>query len=315
MSNFAYSVNATLPVFLVMVAGWLLRRRGMLNDNFVKVANDFNFKVTLPVLLFSDISKSDIHSIYDGPLVLFCILSTLGCIAFCWVFALIFVKDKSQVGSFIQGAFRGGVASLGLAIMNNIYGNSSVMPLIIAVSAPLYNVFSVLILTLHGSGQAGAGKGQVRQVLRGIVTNPIIIGIALGMAASLLEVPLPALATKTLSNFANMATPLALVAIGAGFDLGQAQQSISTACTASVIKLILQPALCLPVAVWMGFEGPALVALLIMLGAPTTPSSYIMSVKMGNDGPLASSIIVITTLFSAITVTFFVYVLRSLALI
>ena len=64
MDNFIFSINVTLPVFLVMVLGWGLRQTGMLNDNFVTVANKFNFDVTLPFLLFQDIASVDIKSVF-----------------------------------------------------------------------------------------------------------------------------------------------------------------------------------------------------------------------------------------------------------
>ena len=78
MSNFLFSINVTIPIFLVMVIGYFLRQIGMLNENFVTVANKFNFKVTLPFLLFRDLSTVNIQEVFDLKYVLcnryFCLL-------------------------------------------------------------------------------------------------------------------------------------------------------------------------------------------------------------------------------------------------
>lgn len=116
---------------------------------------------------------------------------------------------------------------------------------------------------------------------------------------------------KTLASFADMSTPIALVAIGAGFEGGKALARLKPTLAAALIKLAVQPAVFLPIAIALGFRGQELVALLIMLGAPTTVSSYIMAKNMGNDGVLASSIIVATTVLSSITVTAWIFLLRS----
>lgn len=112
-----------------------------------------------------------------------------------------------------------------------------------------------------------------------------------------------------------MATPLALVAIGAGFEGRKAVAKINTAVIAAAVKLVVLPAVFLPFAVKMQFSEQELVALIVMLGSPTTPSSYIMAKNMGHEGVLTSSTIVITTLLSALTLTFWIFIARYTGLI
>ena len=95
MENFIYSINVTLPIFLVMVIGYGLKQKGMLNDSSVAVANKFNFNVTLPFLLFRDISAVDIKAVFDGRYVLFCALVSTICFWLIWGAAKLFVKDDS----------------------------------------------------------------------------------------------------------------------------------------------------------------------------------------------------------------------------
>ena len=141
MSDFIFSINITMPIFLVMVIGWGLRQIGMLNDEFVTVANRFNFKVTLPVLLFRDISSVDIRAVFDLRFVLFCALSSTVCFWAIWGLTKLFLKDRTLRGAFVQASFRSSVAVMGMAFINNIYGTSAMGPLMIIGAVPLYNIF------------------------------------------------------------------------------------------------------------------------------------------------------------------------------
>lgn len=320
MDNFIYSLNATVPVFVVMLAGWILRQKGMLNANFVNVADRFNFTVTLPILLFRDIASMDIMKDFELKFFLFCMMATILCFGIIWFSAEVFLKDKRMIGSFVQGSFRGSMAVLGIAFIQNIYGNAGLAPLMIVAAVPLYNVFSVIVLTMKGQDngemdRAVSEKERVRSAFIGICTNPIILGIFLGLPFAVFDFDMPGMVLKSLNNFANMATPLALIAIGAGFELHKALGKINVAMVASVIKLILQPALLLPVAIMMGFRDQAMVAILIMLGAPSTPTCYIMAKNMNNDSVLASGIVVLSMLISPITITLWIFVLKTMAYI
>lgn len=318
MDNFIYSLNATVPIFLVMAVGYFLRRIHLLNDNFVTVANKFNFQVTLPILLFMEISAMDLQTNFDPLYFFFCMAATLTSILLIWFFSARFIKDRSMTGSFIQGAYRGSAAVLGVAFIQNIYGSAGLAPLMIVAAVPLYNIFAVIILTIYGEAPPGTVRStsaSVRRTALNIIKNPIIIGIAAGVPFSLFRLRLPDMLEKTLSNFADMSTPIALVAIGAGFEGGKALARLKPTLLASLIKLVIQPAVFLPVAIFLGFRGQELIALLIMLGAPTTVSSYIMAKNMGNDGALASSIIVTTTVLSSITVTVWIFLLRSIGVL
>lgn len=314
MENFIYSVNATFPIFLVIVIGYVLKQIGMLNEEFVKVANKFNFKVTLPFLVFRDISEANIREDFDGVFVLFCAIVTTLCFFAIWGGAKLFIKDKTIVGAFVQASFRSSAAVMGIAFIQNIYGTSGMAPLMIIGSVPLYNIYSVIVLTLEAEN-SGQGKEKIKKALVGIATNPIIIGILLGLVVSLLGITFPTVVDKTVQNMASMASPLALIAIGAGFEGRKALAKIKPTIAVAVIKLIVQTAIFLPIAIQLGFRNEKLIAILVMLAAPTTPSCYIMAKNMNNDGVLTASAVVVTTLFSAVTLTLWIYLLKTLGMI
>lgn len=314
MENFIYSVNATLPIFLVIVIGYVLKQTGMLNDEFVTVANKFNFKVTLPFLVFRDISGANIKEDFDVVFVLFCAAATTICFFAIWGGAKVFIKDKTITGAFVQASFRSSAAVMGIAFIQNIYGTSGMAPLMIIGSVPLYNIYSVIVLTLEAEN-SGQGKEKIKKALTGIVTNPIIIGIVLGLCVSLLGISFPTIINKTVQNMAAMASPLALIAIGAGFEGRKALAKIKPTIAVAVIKLLVQAVVFLPIAIYLGFRDEKMVAILVMLAAPTTPSCYIMAKNMNNDGVLTASAVVVTTLFSAVTLTFWIYLMKTLGMI
>jgi len=316
MENFIYSINVTMPIFLVMVIGYILKQIGMLNDNFVTVANKFNFKVTLPFMLFKDIAGVDIKAVFDIKYVLFCAIVSTICFWVVWGTAKLLVRDKTIRGAFVQSSFRGSAAVMGLAFIQNIYGSSAMGPLMIVSAVPLYNIFSVIVLTFEANDSTGIDKkAKIRQAGINICKNPIILSILAGLIVGLLGIQFPTLVNKTVSNVAKMATPLALITIGAGFEGRKALAKIAPTMAASMIKLVLQPLVFLPVAAWMGFSGEKMIAILIMLASPTTPSCYIMAKSMNNDEVLTASVIVTTTLMAAFTLTGWIFLLKTLGYI
>lgn len=316
MENFIYSINVTMPIFLVMVIGYILKQIGMLNDNFVTVANKFNFKVTLPFMLFKDIAGVDIKAVFDIKYVLFCAIVSTICFWVVWGTAKLLVRDKTIRGAFVQSSFRGSAAVMGLAFIQNIYGSSAMGPLMIVSAVPLNNIFSVIVLTFEANDSTGIDKkAKIRQAGINICKNPIILSILAGLIVGLLGIQFPTLVNKTVSNVAQMATPLALITIGAGFEGRKALAKIAPTMASSMIKLVLQPLVFLPVAAWMGFSGEKMIAILIMLASPTTPSCYIMAKSMNNDEVLTASVIVTTTLMAAFTLTGWIFLLKTLGYI
>ena len=157
-------------------------------------------------------------------------------------------------------------------------------------------------------GDAADGK---KQLLRGVATNPILLGIVSGTVYALLPFTLPAVLTKTLNNIASVTTPLALLSIGASFEGAKAIKKLAPTLVAACCKLMVLTTIFIPIAVKLGFRDQQLIALLIMLGSPTTPSSYVMAKNMGHEGVLTASCVAATTLFSALSLTFWIFVLRS----
>lgn len=313
LDSFIFSLNTTLPVFLVIVVGYVLNRLGLFPESYASMTDKYVFKAALPILLFKDISEMNFRQDFDIKFVVFCMVTTLIMFLLVWGFAALFLKDKSMVGSFAQGSARGSAAILGIALATNIFGSSGLAPLMIFSAVPLFNILSVIILTF--SANLREKTIDFGKLLKNIITNPIIIGILAGVPFSLFDITLPTVIAGAVESVSRTATPMALLAIGASFRLADAKKRLGPSIAASVIKLFVLPLIFLPIAVLLGFRDSALVAIFVMLGSPTTVTCYIMSKNMNNDYVLSSNIVMLATLMSSVSVTFWVFIMKYFALI
>ena len=184
MNNLIYSLNATMPVFLVILIGYILNRLGMFNEGFISASNKFIFNVCLPVMVFADLAKENIIESFNGSLVIYSAVITTIAFAVIWICAKLFIKDKSIIGAFVQAAYRSSVAVMGFAFMQNIYGSSGLIPMIIIGCVPLYNIYAVTVLTFEAEDAQNDPdkKNKLKKATVGIIKNPIIIGIVTGLS-------------------------------------------------------------------------------------------------------------------------------------
>lgn len=307
MDSFVFALDTTMPVFLVILLGWFLRRVGILNEGFCKPADQYVFKCALPVSLFLSIAKMDVYSDFDPAFCLFCFTVT----------AVVFL------GEFSQAAVRSSAAILGVALSTNIYGDAGMVPMMVLSAVPFFNVYAVLILQfsphVDENGRLIAperdGGAAVKRALCNVAKNPIILGILLGVPFSLLRAKLPTILSSTLNTIGGTATPVALLAVGASFSSGEAAKCVKPALLATAIKLFILPAVFLPIAAMMGFTGSAMIAILIMVGSPTTVSCYVMAKNMGYKGVLTSSVVMLATVLSSVSLTLWIFLLRLFGLL
>ncbi len=314
MENLIFSLNATVPVFLMMVLGLLFRKIGWIEEAFASKMNQFVFLVPLPVLVFEDLATVDFAEVWDTRFVSYCFVATVFSIGIAAGLSLL-EKDKAIRGEFIQVSYRSSAALLGVALIQNIYGDAGMAPLMMIGSVPLYNIMAVVVLSFFHPERKGLSAAVLKKTMKGIVTNPIILAIVAGLFWSALQIPMPPILQKTVSGIGGMATPMGLMAMGATFDLKKAFAKAKPAAAATFMKLVGFCAIFLPIAVALGFRESELVAILVMLGSATTVSCFVMAKNMGHEGVLSSSVVMLTTLFSGFTLTGWIYLLRSFALI
>ena len=292
----------------------LFRKLGWMDEVFAAKMNKFVFLVPLPVLLFEQLATVDFSEVWDIKFILFCFVVTAISITISTLISLLW-KDRSIKGEFIQATYRSSAALLGIAFIQNIYGTAGMAPLMIIGSVPLYNIMAVVVLSVFKPGNNSFDKALVKKTLKGIATNPIIIGIVAGFVWSALKLSMPTILHKVVSNVGTTATPMGLMSMGATFELRKATSKMKPTIVAVFMKLVGFCAVFLPVAAVLGFRNEELIAILVMLGSATTVSSFVMARNMGHEGTLSSGVIMMTTLLSAFTLTMWLDVLRSFGLV
>lgn len=312
LDNLLFCLNATMPIFLLMMIGYVFKRFNIITDQFAKELNSFVFVIALPVLVFNELSDQKFSDVWDTGFVIFCFVSTLICIIILLIITIIYkgIDDRAE---FVQASFRSSAALLGVGIVQNLYGRAGLVPLMIVGAVPLYNVTAVVLLSIlkPGEGHEKLSSETLKKTLLGIAKNPIIIGIIVGFLWSILNIPRPTIFTKTVTYIGNTATPLGLIALGASLQFKSLGDKVYTIITATIFKLVGFCVMFLPIAIAMGYRNDKLIAVLIMLGSPTTVSSFVMAKSMGHDGQTSAGTVMLSTLFSAFTLTLWLFILKT----
>lgn len=314
-TNLIFSLNATMPLFIMMMLGFFLKKIHFLDEHSTKAINQLVFKVFLPALLFIDLAGEDFVSIWDTKMVVFCFVVTVVSIGLATVMSMV-SKNRAERGEIIQAAYRSGAATLGIAFMTNIYDDASMVALMIIGSVPLYNVAAVVILDLTSpQNKFHTGKALWIKTVKNAITNPIILGIFLGMVWSICKIGQPVIFTKSMTYLGNLASPLALIGLGASFEFCDVKEKWKETVGVTGIKLLLWCIIFLPIAILMGFRNDKLVAILVMLGSATTSSCFVMAKNMGHEGKISSCSVMATTLISSFTLTMWLFILKMLQFI
>ena len=316
LDNFLFSLNAVLPIFIVVAIGVLLRRFSSLPREFYEGSEKFVFRIALPCMLFLDVAGASVDTLSQQiPLVLFCVIGVIAaCLLLC-IFVPIFVKDNGKRGAMIQGMFRSNVAILGVPLAISMFGDecrAAVVALVPFVVITFNVLATVVLCAFAPNDKRMSAKQTVKTVLLGIAKNPLIIGIVLGLPFMFFDIGLPVAAEKVVSGFSDTVTALSLVSIGAGFDFSGVKERVGGATVAAIFKVGVIPLVMLCIAIVMGYRGMFLGLVLVVFGSPTAVSSYIMAKNMGSDHDLAAQILMLSTLFSLGTVFLGLFLLKSL---
>lgn len=314
IEDLVFSFNAVLPLFLIIALGWVVKILGFWDDAIIKKINKISFNFAMPFLLFRDIIKSDLTQVFDPRLVIYAVLITFILFFLLWIMADRFIKNKPSVGAFVQGCFRGNYAIIGLSVVNSVMGSSSPKAaLIITFVVPIYNILSVVVLSMTSGIQ---GTKVVKTAVINVLKNPLIIGIIAGIPFSVFHIKLPSALNGGVNYLAQLSTPLALLCIGGSIDFKQMKNNLPLAVLASFIKLIAVPVVFLFIAYFIGIQdGEDLLILFVMLASPAAINSYVMASNMGSDDKLAAGIVLISTIASVVTFTMGIFIFRILGMI
>ena len=325
LESFIYSFNSVAPIFLLVLVGMFLKKIKFLNQDFCSIADKLVFKVALPMEMFLSVSGTDLDTIFtkeNAGLIGFFIIGIVLAFAILCLVSPPVLKSNYKCGAFIQGSFRGNFAIFALPLTTNMFGDAG--KIAATMMMPIVTImFNILAVTGFGIFAPKEGKKKksemLKEILISIVKNPLIIGIMIGFAFSILrtelKVTVPSFALKSLDDISSLAIPLALLSIGVNFNPQNLKGRIGTAMLSMSIKNIILPVIAVSIGVLMGYRGIELSLLLVSFGSPTSVSSYIMAKNMHSDYELAGQILLLTTVFSLLTMFLFIFVLKQFAFI
>lgn len=313
MDDLFFTVQAVGPVFIIIFLGLLMRSRGWVDEGFLRVSSRLVFNVSLPALIFLELSTLDLTQAIDGAVIGYVYAGTVCSFVLSWLVAVRYVPEPRDRSAFIQGSFRGNYAIIGLAMIASIYGPESLggASVLLAFILPLYNILAVVALTVPMKSE----RVGVRRVLKEIVLNPLIVAVLVALPVAFLQVPVPALVLKTGGYLAALTLPLALLAIGGSLAAGYEKATTQLAAGAAMLKIVVTPGLLTAAAVWAGFSGPALLTMFILFASPTAVVSFVMAEAMGANSRLAGHIIAVSTAASSLTMAVGLFILKSLQLL
>ena len=312
MNSLSLALQVVLPIFLLLALGYLLRRAGLVDEHTLAGCNTLVFRVFLPAVLFRNIYTTDLHSAFNGRLMLYTAAITVLTFVLLVLFIPLTEKDPKKRGSMIQGVYRTNFILFSIAITDALYGPGygGVAAMLVAVVIPLSNILTVFIMEYYRSGRV-----EPRKMLAGMAKNPLILASLLGLAFLLSGLRLPDVVTSVLGDMGSVATPLALIVLGGTFQFRGLSSSFRPLLVCMLANLVLVPLIFLPPAAALGFRGPQIAALLALLASPTSVSSYAMACEMGADGPLAGQIVVVNSAASVFTLFLWIFALSSLGLL
>lgn len=298
-------LQAVLPVFLVIAIGAAARRFAFIGVPFIDTANSLVYYLLLPALLFYKIGTSNFQEAFNAPLVVGGYAATSATFLMATFLSGHLGISPAERGSFVQGAFRANLAYVGLPIVLSAVGDAGLRKagILLGFMVPLLNSLAVLALVLpHGDGKARA-RENARRVASQLATNPLILSSFLGIFWSLLRLPVPGLADRTLSILSSATLPLSLLCLGGTFSFERARSGFRLAALASGMKILLLTAVGIAVYRWLGLGGDDLRVGAIMMGCPTAVVTYVMASQLKGDTDLAGTIVVVSTAASAVTIS------------
>lgn len=312
LALFYAALKVSAPTFGWVLLGLALHRVGLLSEALIGSISRLSFNFGLPVMLFAGAAQVDYSALGSARYLLAGVLATLLTVALSWLYSRWRGHPRAVQGIFVQGAFRSNLAIIGVALAFSAYGERGpvLAALPVALMTALYNVLAVWVL----SATLGSGAGIV-QVLSGIARNPLIIGIACGVALALSGWPTPALLAPVATGLSVFFLPLMLVCIGGSMQLSGLRRAGPITWEATLWRLCISPALGVSLALLMGVRSEQLGVLFLLLASPVAASSFVMVVAARGDGVLAANIVVLTTLLSMLTVTVGFFLLSMFSLV
>ena len=316
MTNLMLSANVILPLFFLMLIGYILKTAGIFDGATSKKLNAAVFKMFLPALIIYNVYTSDISRVFDVKLMLYSVVCVIVSFIVLMLTVPMLVKNNEKRGVIIQGIFRSNFVIFGVPVCLALYDNNvpGKLPVLIAVIIPIFNFLAVIALESFRSGNDNMTKTSKKEIIKGIAKNPLIISSIIGLIILFSGIKLPGVIEKTLKDVSSVATPLALIVLGASMNFGSISSNIRYIIPVLLGKLVIGPVLFITIAALMGFRGVDIAILLTLFASPTAVSSFTMAQQMNADDNLAGQIVVFGTCLCIFTMFLWLFILKQTGL-
>ncbi len=323
MTSLIFAINAVAPIILTVAIGYFLKKAGFMDGAFAKMANRLVFHVFLPAMLFLNIYKIEDIAATEFGFVFYAVAMLVAVFLLAIPAVLLLTKEPRRRGVLLQASFRSNYALIGIPLAQLLFSDegAAVATLLSAVFIPMLNILAVISL----SSFCGKGKPSVKKIILDILKNPLIESIGLGLFALCLRYAFVKhgisfrLANITpiyevLGYLKNLATPLALLVLGAQFEFSAVKELKKEIIFGTLMRTVIVPCLGIGVAYFAFgdiFGGAHFAAFVAAFATPVAVSSVPMAQEMGGDEVLAGQMVVWTTLFSVLSVFTASYLLKA----
>ena len=309
-------VQDVLPVFLLILIGWLLVKSGYMKAEMGEALGDFVFRVAVPVLLFKTIATSDFHgaspvrlwlAYFSGVAVTWCLGHILA--------TRIFGKDR-RIGVLagISSAFANNVF-IGLPLVSQLVGNDGIVALsiLLAVHLPVMMIAGTILMEQAEAKETGKKPENIGSVLfqigRNLVSNPLVVGLVAGSVFHILTIPMTGMLKTVVDQIATMAAPAALLSLGMAVQKYGTSESWTLASGVGFLKLVVLPATVWAACHVLGLNASWTAAMVLTSSVPTGVNAWLIANRFGVGHGLAASTITLTTALGAISVSFWAWLL------
>lgn len=324
ISDLLFSINAVFPIILVAFFGFLARKLNVIDDAFLKSGNKFCFRFGFFAMMFVNIYKIENISSIRWNVVLFAVIVILVLFLIGLFYIIFFEKDPRKKGVLHQAFYRSNFATIGIPLAFNIVGDEGLLlaSLISTFSVPTFNTLAVISLSAFNRTDDSKKTNLFVHILKEIVKNPLIQGVALGLFCVLIR-PLFGeyrfskgnlrFIFKAFEALGNMAPWFSLIILGGQFKFSAVKKLFSQIFVSVFARLILAPVIGMTICIFLPealgfrpFTSAELASLFALFGTSEAVASMSMADQMNGDGELAGQIVVWTTVFSSITLFLFV---------
>lgn len=302
MENLLTGFNIVSPVFFVLLLGYVAKKRGYIDNNFVDKGTWIVFYLALPFKLFYDIKNARIVSLHP-KYVAYILLGVIFVIFISIIIAkALRIKDKKKLSAFVHCAYRSNFVYVGFPILEIIYNGAPSMEhmiVIIAFGLTLYNISAIILLTYYS--EAEDKRISFVDIFIKILKNPMIAGVVVGAIFNFLQLPVYQGVDKAIEMVAKISTPMSLILIGASLNFESSKSDFKLMFISAFIKTVIAPALLIPIGVKLGFTNMELGIAYVFWATPCAANCFIFTKQMKSDYEFASKVITLSFIMSIIT--------------